>query len=58
MYAEENIWLNQKAIAELFGCSTDNISLHFKNIYTEKELNEKATAEDFSVVQKRGKKRT
>ena len=26
MYAEENIWLNQKKMAELFGCSVDNIS--------------------------------
>jgi len=54
VYARENVWLNQKAIAELFGCSTDNISLHLKNIYQEKELSEKATTEDFSVVQKEG----
>ncbi|MEA3443420.1 MAG: RhuM family protein [Bacteroidota bacterium] len=54
MYSEENIWLNQKAMAELFGCSTDNISLHLINIYKEKELDEKATVEDFSVVQKEG----
>jgi len=52
MYAEENIWLNQKKMAELFGCSVDNISLHLKNIYKEKELDEKATSEDFSIVQK------
>ncbi|PIP34501.1 hypothetical protein COX68_03935, partial [Candidatus Falkowbacteria bacterium CG_4_10_14_0_2_um_filter_41_15] len=31
LYAEENIWLTQKRMAELFGCSTDNISLHLKN---------------------------
>ena len=37
-------------MAELFGCSADNISLHLKNIYKEKELDESATAEDFSVV--------
>jgi hypothetical protein len=54
MYAQENIWLNQKAMAELFGCSTDNISLHLKNIYSEKELDESTTFEDFSVVQKEG----
>lgn len=29
---EENLWLTQKRMAELFGCSTDNISLHLKNI--------------------------
>ena len=54
MYAEENIWLPQKRMAELFGCTPDNISLHLKNIYAESELDEKATAEDFSVVQEEG----
>jgi len=51
LYANEKIWLPQKRMAELFGCSADNISLHLKNIYAEKELDESATAEDFSVVQ-------
>jgi len=54
LYAHENIWLSQKRMAELFGCSTDNVSLHLKNIYQEKELSIEATAEDFSVVQKEG----
>jgi len=30
---DETIWLTQKSMAELFGCSSDNISLHLKNIY-------------------------
>ena len=51
---DETIWLSQKAMAELFDCSPDNISLHLKNIYSEGELSEKATAEDFSVVQQEG----
>ncbi len=54
LYANENIWLPQKRMSELFGCSADNISLHLKNIYAEKELDESATAEDFSVVQIEG----
>jgi hypothetical protein len=54
LYADENIWLTQKKIAELFGCTPDNISLHLKNIYKEEELNENSTTEDFSVVQKEG----
>ncbi|OHB77479.1 MAG: cell filamentation protein Fic [Planctomycetes bacterium RBG_16_59_8] len=54
LYANENIWLSQKRIAELFGCSADNISLHLKNIYREKELTAEATTEEFSVVQKEG----
>jgi hypothetical protein len=51
LFAEENIWLTQKRMAELFACSTDNISLHLKNIYLEKEIDQKATTEKFSVVQ-------
>ena len=54
LYANENIWLPQKRMAELFGCSADNVSLHLKNIYKERELDESATAEDFSVVQMEG----
>ena len=54
LYANENIWLSQKRIAELFGCSPDNVSLHLKNIYKDNELEESATAEDFSVVQMEG----
>ena len=53
-YNNETFWLTQKAMAELFGCSTDNISLHLKKIYAEGELDEKATTEFFSVVQKEG----
>jgi hypothetical protein len=57
LYANENIWLPQKRMAELFGCSADNISLHLKNIYKEKELDESETAEDFSVVQTEGNRK-
>ena len=46
----ETIWLSQKLMATLFDCSTDNISLHLKNIFNENELNENSTTEDFSVV--------
>lgn len=53
---DETVWLTQKAMAELFGCTPDNISLHLKNIYEEKELDTNSTTEDFSVVQKEGKR--
>jgi len=51
---EGTIWLTQKKMGELFDTSSDNIGLHLKNIYTEGELEEWATTEDFSVVQKEG----
>lgn len=53
-FREETFWMTQKAMAELFDCSTDNISLHLKNIFREEELDEKSTTEFFSVVQKEG----
>lgn len=53
---DENIWLTQKAMSVLFGCSSDNISLHLKNIYAEGELEQAATTEDFSVVAREGQR--
>ena len=44
------IWLSQKNMATIFDTSSDNVGLHLKNIYLEKELSEKSTTEDFSVV--------
>jgi hypothetical protein len=54
LYADENIWLTPKKMAELFACSVDNISLHLKNIFFDKELDKHATTEDFSIVQNEG----
>ena len=53
---DESIWLSQRGMAELFDCTTDNISLHLKKIYAEGELEETATTEEFSVVQQEGKR--
>lgn len=52
---DDTIWLNQKAMAELFGCSTDNISLHLKNIFNEGELNKDSVTEKFSATASDGK---
>lgn len=32
-FEEGDLWLTQKAIGELYNCSTDNISLHLKKTY-------------------------
>jgi len=48
------IWLSQKNMGQLFDTSTDNVGLHLKNIYSESELDEKATTEDFSAVRLEG----
>jgi hypothetical protein len=51
---QETLWLTQADMARLFDCSSDNISLHLKNIYQEGELDPGATSEEFSVVRSEG----
>ncbi len=55
-FENETFWLTQKAMAALFGCSTDNISLHLKNIFNEDELNPTAVTEEISATAADGKK--
>ena len=49
-----DLWLTQKAMSELYNCTTDNISLHLKNIYNDYELDRNSTAEDTLRVQQEG----
>ena len=56
VYHHESVWCTQKAMAQLFDCSSDNIGLHLKNIYETGELSQEATAENFSVVQTEGER--
>ena len=55
VFMDETFWLTQKAMAELFGCTPDNISLHLKNIFAESELNREAVTEKFSATAADGK---
>lgn len=52
---DETIWLTQKAMAELFDCSTDNISLHLKNIFSSGELDKDSVTEKISATASDGK---
>lgn len=52
--ANDTVWLTQAQMAMLFGCTTDNVWLHLKNIYDEHEIDQLSTAEDFSIVRKEG----
>lgn len=56
LFDKDNFWLTQKLMAELFECSVDNISLHLKNIFKEKELDRKAVVEEYSATASDGKK--
>ncbi|NCB82869.1 MAG: hydroxyacid dehydrogenase, partial [Bacilli bacterium] len=47
----ETIWLPQQRIAELFGTTKQNISLHVKNIFESGELDENSTVKKILTVQ-------
>jgi hypothetical protein len=55
VYKDDSFWLTQKTMAKLFNCSTDNISLHLKNIFSEQELNAESVTEEFSATATDGK---
>ena len=52
---DENVWLTQSSMAELFDTTKQNISLHIKNIFDEKELDEKAVVKENLTTAKDGK---
>lgn len=51
----ETFWLTQKAMAELFHTTTQNITMHLKNIFAEGELDEKSVSKDFLHTANDGK---
>lgn len=53
---DENVWLTQNAMAELFDTTKQNISLHIKNIFEEKELNENSVVKESLTTASDGKK--
>lgn len=50
----KTVWMTQKAIAELYQTSPQNITLHIKNIYEEGELEEESTCKYYLQVQNEG----
>lgn len=53
----EDIWLTQAKIAELFGVDRSVITKHLKNIYETHELNKEATSAKIAQVQKEGQRK-
>ncbi|MCI1217693.1 virulence RhuM family protein [Bifidobacterium crudilactis] len=54
---DETVWLSQQQIAELFGTTRENITMHLRNIFNEGELDEEATSKDFLQVRNEGSRR-
>ena len=53
-YQDENIWLTQRLMAELYGVDVRTISEHIQKIYADHELEEEATIRNFRIVQTEG----
>ncbi len=53
-FIDEDVWLTQNHIASLYKTTQQNISLHIKNIYLDRELEENSTHKNFLLVQKEG----
>ena len=55
-FEHENVWLTQKLIAELFGTTKQNVSLHLQNIFKDNELSLYSVVKDFLTTASDGKK--
>lgn len=53
-YEDENIWLTQRMMAELYGVDVRTINEHIRKIYDDNELSESATVRNFRIVQTEG----
>lgn len=55
-FADEDLWLTQNQIAEIYDTTQPNISLHINSIFKDGELSVKATHKKFLLVQTEGKR--
>lgn len=53
-FSDEDIWLTQKQIAEIYDTTQQNISQHIDGIYKDGELDYEATHKDFLLVRSEG----
>src|SRR5687767_13813187 len=50
----ETVWLTQAQMAELFQSSVPNVSMHIRNVFSEKELQPEGTVKKYLIVQTEG----
>ena len=53
-YEEENIWLTQKAMAQLYDINIRTVNEHIKSIFNDRELTPEATSRKCRIVQNEG----
>ena len=55
-FDKETIWASQAEMAKVFDVTPQNITLHLRNIFKDRELNAKSTCKDSLQVQKEGER--
>jgi len=53
-FQNEDVWLTQNQISDIYQTTQENISMHISNIYKDKELLSDSTHKKFLLVQKEG----
>ena len=56
-FSDEDVWLNQNQLAEIYKTTQENISMHISNIYKDNELPKDSTNKKFLLVQNEGSRR-
>ncbi|WP_442498145.1 RhuM family protein [Methylobacter sp. sgz302048] len=55
LLGDETVWASQKGISEIFDTTRENITIHLKNIFESKELDEKTVCKEFLLPANDGK---
>jgi hypothetical protein len=55
VYADEDVWLSQKMMGELYGVNVRTVSEHLKNIFADNELEQDAVIRNFRITAADGK---
>lgn len=55
VYADENVWLTQKMMGELYDVETHTINYHLKKVFADSELEEEAVIRNFRITAADGK---
>jgi len=55
VYADENVWLSQKMMAQLYDVDVRTINYHLKKVFEDSELQEEAVIQNFRITASDGK---
>jgi hypothetical protein len=58
VYADENVWLSQKMMAQLYDVGTPTINYHLRKVFSDSELEEEAVVRNFRITAADGRATT